>query len=103
MAKTIPNLLLPSEMATLLAGRIKTLRLLEGYKRVTLARQCGVTSASLKRFETTGRISLGNLLRLAHALGRLEQFAGLFEPPEATTLAELESQSEKPVPKRGRI
>ncbi len=103
MVKVIPSLLTLVEVEKLLAERIKTLRLLAGYKRPTLAKRSGVTEASLKRFETTGQVSLKNLLRLAQALGRLEEFPDLFVPPEATTMAELKTRSGKPVPKRGKI
>lgn len=103
MVKIIPNLLTRIEIEKLLAKRIKTLRLLAGYKRTTLAKRSGVTESSLKRFETTGQISLKNLLRLAQALGRLEEFADLFIPPEATTMAELKARSAKPIPKRGKM
>jgi len=99
----LPNLLTPTEMQTQLARRCKTLRLSAGYKRATLANRSGVSEGSLKRFEDIGEISLKNLLRLAHALGRLPEFATLFQPPEAESLAELKSTAAKPVPKRGRI
>ena len=63
MFSSIPNILTPNEMENLLAERFKTLRLSVGYKRTTLAQRAGVTVASLKRFETSGQISLKNLLR----------------------------------------
>ena len=97
----IPNLLTPQETATLLADRFKALRLEAGFKRSTLATQAGVSESSLKRFETSGQVSLQNLLRLAHALGRLEDFADLFTPPPATTLAGLRQQSVAKDRKRG--
>lgn len=103
MPKTIPSLLTPVETETLLAKRIKTLRLLAGYKRTTLAKRAGISEASLKRFETSGQTSLKNLLRLAHSLGKLDEFANLFVQPEATTMAELKAQSSISVPKRGRL
>ncbi len=54
----LPNLLTPIETQDLLASRFKTLRLIAGYKRATLARRTGVSESSLKRFETSGEISL---------------------------------------------
>ena len=97
----IPNLLTPQETATLLAERFKALRLEAGFKRSTLARQAGVSESSLKRFENTGQVSLQNLLRLTHALGRLEDFADLFSPPPAATLASLRKQVSVKTRKRG--
>ena len=79
MAKTIPSLLTVSEAQKLLAERIKTRRLSAGFKRTTLAERSGVSLGSLKRFEETCEISLKNLLRLAMALGCLEEIKNLFE------------------------
>jgi len=103
MFTSIPNTLTPAEMERLLADRLKNLRLQAGYKRTTLANRSGVTVSSLKRFETTGQVSLKNLLRLAHALEQLPEFAELFIPPRATSLAELRTRAVKTLPKRGRI
>lgn len=97
----IPNLLTPQETAVLLADRFKELRLEAGFKRSTLATRSGVSESSLKRFETTGQVSLQNLLRLAHALGRLEDFTDLFVPPPATTLDGLRKQTSGKTRKRG--
>ncbi|MCD6533022.1 MAG: helix-turn-helix transcriptional regulator [Deltaproteobacteria bacterium] len=90
-------------MEKLLAERFKALRLQAGYKRTTLALRAGVTMASLKRFETSGQISLKNLLRLAHTFGRLPEFSGLFAPPQAASLAQLRGQGQEKIPRRGRI
>ncbi len=97
-----PAMINPGEMAGILAGRLRTLRLLAGLKRSTLAARAYVSPASLKRFETTGKTSLGNLLKLVHALGRLAEFGKLLPPPPAASIAELEKRSARPIPKRGR-
>ena len=99
----LPALLTPVEAQLQLADRFKALRLAAGYKRSTLAERAGVSEASLKRFESTGEISLKNLLRLSHALGRLREFGPLFHLPEAETLAELKAESAKKKPRRGRV
>jgi HTH-type transcriptional regulator/antitoxin HipB len=103
MLTSLPNTLTPPEVEKLLADRLSNLRLQARYKRTTLAKRSGVTVASLKRFETTGQVSLKNLLRLAHALGRLPEFAELLNPPQATSLAELRARAMEKTPKRGRI
>lgn len=103
MFSSIPNILTPNEIEKLLAARFKALRLLAGYKRTTLARRAGVTEASLKRFESSGQISLKNLLLLANAVDRLPEFSGLFTPPQATSIAQLRDQDRKKTPQRGRI
>ena len=91
----------PCKIAKILAERVKTLRLQQNWSRRTLAERSGVTEASLKRFETTGKISLERLLMLAGALGCLNAFEELLTPPPAMTLAELEKQLAKPSRKRG--
>jgi len=93
---------LPAEIDRLLARRVRALRLLAGWKQVTLAARSGVTLASLRRFEATGRISLARLLRLCHALGRLDDFGQLLQPPAFRSLAELEAREAAPKRKRGR-
>jgi transcriptional regulator with XRE-family HTH domain len=98
-----PSLMLPPDVGRLLAERVKTLRLLRGWKRATLAERSGVSAASLKRFETTGQISLESLLKLGHALGRLPEFSELLRPPAAQSIAELEGRYSRPLPRRGRL
>lgn len=90
------------EMELSLAKRIKELRLLKNLKRTTLAKNAGVSQASLKRFETTGKSSLENLLKLAHAMGRLNEFENLLKPPNAQSIKELELRTKRNIPKRGR-
>ena len=92
----------PDEVERMLAQRVRERRLLAGWKQSTLAQRSGVTLASLKRFEYTGKVSLENLLRLCHALGRLDEFDQLLRPPAAQSLAELEARTSSPMPKRGR-
>jgi len=91
----------PEDMARSLAARLRQLRLLEGWTRVTLAGRAGVSAASLKRFENTGKASLALVLKVAHALGRLDELEPLFGPPRALSLAELERQSARRGRKRG--
>ena len=99
----IPVLLTPVETQRLLANRFKSLRLTAGFKRSTIAKRSGVTESSLKRFEESGEISLKNLLLLSHAVDRLQEFGSLFQPPEATSIAELKASASRSIPKRGRI
>lgn len=103
MVATRLSLVGPAEMGKTLAERAKALRLLKGWTRSTLALRAGVTAASFKRFETTGRGSLELVLKIAHALSRLEEFDRLFQPTSAQSIAELEQRAARPLPKRGRI
>ncbi|MCY1058540.1 helix-turn-helix transcriptional regulator [Nannocystis sp. SCPEA4] len=90
------------EVAQGLAARMKQLRLARDWKRDTLAERAGISAGTVKRFEATGQIALDNLLKLALALGCLEQFEAVFTPPPARTLAELEQRDQAPARQRGR-
>lgn len=93
----------PEQVEKTLASRIRALRLAQGWKQVTLAERSGVSLASLRRFEASGRISLQHLLRLAFALYRLDDFDTLLQAPRASSLAELEAAEARPGRKRGRV
>jgi transcriptional regulator with XRE-family HTH domain len=93
----------PEQVSKTVAARVKALRLARGWKQSTLAKRSGVSLASLRRFEESGRVSLQSLLELAFALNRLDDFDTLFQPPPASSLAELEAVERRPARKRGRI
>jgi transcriptional regulator with XRE-family HTH domain len=95
----------PKERQMRLAARFRELRVLRDLKRETLAAMSGVPSATIRRFELQGEVSLKSLLLLAHALGVAEQFDELFKRPEAMSLDELERRDARlagPSRKRGR-
>ncbi|HEX9731439.1 MAG TPA: helix-turn-helix domain-containing protein [Thermoanaerobaculia bacterium] len=93
----------PEQVSAALAARTKELRLAKGWKQVTLAQRSGVSLASLRRFEESGRVSLESLLKLAFALNRLDDFDALLQAPRASTMAELEAAEESPKRQRGRL
>ncbi len=93
----------PEQVSTDLAARLRDLRLVRGWRQVTLAERSGVSLGSLRRFEESGRVSLRNLLKLTFALGRLDDFDALLQAPSASSMAELEAAHQRPVRKRGRI
>src|SRR5438477_12987749 len=84
-----------------LARRLRDARVGLGLKQSTLATRAGVSLPSLRRFEQTGEISLKHLMRLCHALGRLDEFDSILRPPPAATMAELEARVAGPIRKRG--
>jgi transcriptional regulator with XRE-family HTH domain len=93
----------PEEVNKTLAARVKALRLAKGWKQVTLAERSGVSLGSLRRFESTGQVSLQHLLELAFALNRLDDFDALLQPPRASSIAELEAAERQPARRRGRV
>ena len=83
----------PKALVTMLAERCRQLRLGDNETQESLARRAGISPATLKRFERTGRISTAGLARIVFALGRDQDFAQVLAPPPAalaTTLDELE-------------
>ena len=68
--------------------RHKTIRKQAGFSQSELAKRSGVSLGSLKRFETTGQISLESLLKLVEILNRLEDFDLILKPIE--NLKEIE-------------
>jgi len=93
----------PEQVSKDLAARVKALRLAKGWKQATLAERSGVSLASLRRFEASGRVSLQHLLLLAFALNRLDDFDALLQAPRAASIAELEAAETRPARRRGRV
>jgi HTH-type transcriptional regulator / antitoxin HipB len=103
MPSRILSLLDPTEVRQLLADRARALRLEKGWTRQTLASKAGVSAASLKRYETTGKGSIELVLKVAHSLARLDDFKTVFEPPPARSIEDLETLTSATRRKRGRI
>lgn len=54
-----------------------------------LSEKADVSLGSLKRFETTGEISLRSLLKIAMVLGQEDAFLGLFEKKQYQSIQEV--------------
>lgn len=93
----------PEQVGKTLAARIRALRLAKGWKQATLAERSGVSLGSLRRFESSGQVSLQHLLELAFALNRLDDFDSLLQTSRASSLAELEAAEKQPARRRGRV
>ena len=93
MAKVPIQLHSPDEIAGLLAERVRAERLRREWKQETLAERSGVSLPTIRRYERTGRTSLENMLKLCHALGRLDEFADLLKPPPASSIDELAART----------
>jgi len=72
----------PADFMEDLAMRHRTLRKQSKLSQGELARRSGVSLGSIKRFESTGQISLESLLKLAQILNRLNDFEQVFKPIE---------------------
>jgi transcriptional regulator with XRE-family HTH domain len=75
----------PVEIMEDLALRIKSKRLELNLTQEGISSRSGVSLGSLKRFESTGQISLESLLKIAHAVNSLSEFETLFTPQKNRT------------------
>jgi len=72
----------PADWMLEMAKRHKILRKQAGFTQSELARRAGVSLGSLKRFETSGQISIQSLFLLIDVLGRLDDFDTILKPIE---------------------
>lgn len=92
---------IPSEAKANLAKAAKTARLKQALKRDTLSKNTGIPSATIKRFETCGDISLHNFLKIVFVLGDLEIMKTVFAESQASSLDEIIAENKKPQRQRG--
>ncbi len=86
------------QLARLVAERARASRLRRSWTQQELADRSGMSLSSLRRFERTGQIAFGSLVRVAIALDATGGIAALF-PDEPGSLDELLSPPRR---KRGR-
>lgn len=81
----------PSVESTLvsLTERVRARRKEMKLSQKLLAERSGVSYASLRRFESTGEISLVSLINIAAALGCMQDFEQLFREPKVTSIKDL--------------
>ena len=91
----------PDEAARRLADHVRAERLRQELTQDSLAKRSGVSLPTIQRYERTGQTTVENLLKLCHALGRLDEFAELLAPPPASSLSELEGLEQTPKRQRG--
>ena len=72
----------PKEIMILLSKNIKALRKQEKMSQRELSERSGVAYASVRKFETTGIISLEPLLKICEALKRLTDFESILLPSD---------------------
>ena len=85
----------PDQILRDIGLRAKSARLKENMTRKTLAEKSGVAQASLKRFETSGQISLGSLVQLLIALDHISDLEQLLiekSPPSIRDLKPTQRQ-----------
>lgn len=92
----------PVEVMQDLSKKAKERRLSLNLSQEGVCLRSGVSLGSLKRFETSGQISLESLLKLAHALNCLSDFEQVFRMmPDRGSL--FGKSKEAPKRRRGRL
>jgi len=77
-----PSLTTPADVQAQLASAVKRQRRQRKLSRRALARISTVPASTIKRFETTGQISLRQFVLLWQCVDELERLAALASPPE---------------------
>lgn len=72
-----------------LAERVKMLRKRRKISQEELSRKSGVSYGSIKRFESSGMISLLSLTKIATALGCTDEIRGLFSEIPYNSIEEI--------------
>jgi len=81
----------PAEIARDIGKNAQTLRLSKNLSRKTLAQLSGVSESSIKRFESTGSITLESMILLATALDDLALVSNLFKLTQLSSSAQLKN------------
>lgn len=99
------NISTPTSIILQLKNKLKDKRLSLNLTQDGLARRSGVSLGSLKRFESSGNISLVSLLKLALVLECLDDFQNIANLKKNTinSLDDILNTKEKGTKKRGTI
>lgn len=85
------------EVQQTLARDLKKRRRARRHSRAVASEQSGVPTPTLRRFETTGEISLRQFLMLVEVYGDLSTAIALLKPPPATSMDELVAMSREDI------
>ncbi len=83
----------PSEITTILGERLKKQRLLANFSQHELAQKSGVGISTVARIETGQAGTFENVVRIATALGLINEFSELFLPKPHNIDQVLEHQN----------
>ncbi len=96
------NLYTPHEILLRISFRAKEKRLFLNLSQKSLSDRSGVSFGVIKKFETTGKISLESLLKLAFVLEALNEFSDLFNPKPLESYSSLDQMLKQKPRRRGR-
>ncbi|MBC8555185.1 MAG: XRE family transcriptional regulator [Candidatus Brocadiales bacterium] len=99
------NISTPTSVLDQLKSNYKQKRLQYSLTQVGLSSRSGVSLGSIKRFESTGQISLESLLKISLVLECLDDFSQIAIPkePKVDSLEQLLKIKPKSIQKRGTI
>ncbi len=86
MSAILENLKPPRIIRQEMAERFRKVRLSRNMSQKEVAERSGVSLASVRKFETTGDISLKALVNLAIVVNKAGDFASVFEEPPTDNL-----------------
>ncbi len=84
------NILTEQSVVSGIVERAKKKRKQMKISQKQLSQKSGVAYASIRRFESTGDISLASLLKIAQALNALKDFENIFKGQAITSLKDYE-------------
>lgn len=95
----------PGEILAQIAAHIRALRLGANLTQAGLAKRAGVSYASLRAFERTGRISLLSFVKLCQILNKDGALLAALAPSSLayTSIQDVVAATAKPTRKRGRL
>lgn len=82
------------EIDVRVANQLKNIRKRKKISQEKLSMQSGVSYGSIKRFETTGKISFVSLTKLAMALGCASEISNLFRSVPYGDIAEVIAEND---------
>jgi len=97
----LPDEINPLALQRNLAERVRERRLEKNLTQMALSNLSGVSYATIRKFESTGEISLKSLLKIAVAMNVAIEFEKLFSEPVYASMDELLKLKERKIRKRG--
>ena len=73
----------------MIGARARDLRIARSLRQSDLAKAVGVTTATIGRFEQTGKVGFDVVVRVAIALSAEAEFARLFAQPQTRSIDEI--------------
>lgn len=92
---SIIDFLMPSEIQQHLAESFQQARLRQNHSRRTASEMTGVPEATLRKFESSGEISLRQFILLCNSYGEPSQWKNLFSEPQPQSIAEMKDKTPK--------